>query len=211
MASIKHTRLSRPACCLRLLLTVMPVLLLCVCCDYCGMLLLVCPVCVVTPCDVIRYADNISKCMTVLKPNGHLSHIQNLGSDKDRVQAMAQAHAEGKSQQSAFHVLVAPNGPQLEEVYGLMAAGKVKLEVAKVGEQAYCTPCRVEDWHVWDGLWPWFAASLGDLRAAVHELWSSWRNCIHDALKVTSHRWVVAVSAVTANYKDAGLIFVVCC
>lgn len=81
-------------------------------------------------------ADNIPKCLSVLKPDGHLSHIQNLGSDKDRIQAMAQAHSEGKSQQNAFHVLVAPNGPQLEEVFGLIAACKVKLEVAKVGKQA---------------------------------------------------------------------------
>lgn len=51
---------------------------------------------------------------------------------------MAQAHAEGKSQQSAFHVIVAPNGPHLQEVFGLMAAGKVKLEVAKVGEGVHC-------------------------------------------------------------------------
>lgn len=76
--------------------------------------------------------DNIPKCVSVLKATGHISHIQNLGSDKDAIQAMAQRHKQGQSQQSASHTLVAPNGAQLEEVLGLMAAGKVKLEVAKV-------------------------------------------------------------------------------
>jgi hypothetical protein len=71
--------------------------------------------------------------VSVLKATGHISHIQNLGSDKDAIQAMAQRHKQGQSQQSASHTLVAPNGAQLEEVLGLMAAGKVKLEVAKVG------------------------------------------------------------------------------
>lgn len=77
-------------------------------------------------------ADNIPKCVSVLKPTGHLSHIQNLGSDKDAIQAMAQKHADGTSQQNASHTIVAPNGAQLEEVLNLMAAGKVKLEVAQV-------------------------------------------------------------------------------
>jgi hypothetical protein len=45
---------------------------------------------------------------------------------------MAQKHAEGSSQQTASHTLVAPNGGELEEVLKLMADGKVKLEVAKV-------------------------------------------------------------------------------
>lgn len=70
--------------------------------------------------------------MSVLKPTGHLSHIQNLGSDKDAIQEMAWKHSEGQSQQSATHILVTPNGAQLEEVLGLIADGKVKLEVAKV-------------------------------------------------------------------------------
>jgi hypothetical protein len=71
--------------------------------------------------------------VSVLKATGHISHIQNLGSDKDAIQAMAQRHKVGQSQQNASHTLVAPNGAQLEEVLGLLAAGKVKLEVAKVG------------------------------------------------------------------------------
>lgn len=70
--------------------------------------------------------------MSVLKSTGHLSHIQNLGSDKDAIQEMARKHSEGQSQQSAAHILVTPNGAQLEEVLGLIASGKVKLEVAKV-------------------------------------------------------------------------------
>jgi hypothetical protein len=45
---------------------------------------------------------------------------------------MAAKHAAGESQQNASHTLVAPDGPQLEEVLRLMAEGKVKLEVAKV-------------------------------------------------------------------------------
>lgn len=52
--------------------------------------------------------------------------------NRDLVEDIAKQHAEGKTERSAAHILVQPNGAHLSEIFGFMAAGKVKLEVAKV-------------------------------------------------------------------------------
>ncbi|WIA42334.1 hypothetical protein OEZ86_008346 [Tetradesmus obliquus] len=75
--------------------------------------------------------DALDKCLSVLKPTGHYSHIQNLGTDPAVVQRLRQQHEAGKGP-SISHIFVTPNGAQLEHVLQLMADGKVKLEVAKV-------------------------------------------------------------------------------
>lgn len=77
-------------------------------------------------------SGNIPKCVQVLKPTGHLSHIMNHGTDREAIEDMKKAHAEGQGPGVSF-TLVQPNGHQLSEVLELIAAGQVKLEVAKVG------------------------------------------------------------------------------
>lgn len=75
----------------------------------------------------------MNKLTKVLKPGGHLSHILNNDADKADIQAL-QRESEAESDGiSASMTLVKPNGAQLREVFELVAAGKVKLEVAKVG------------------------------------------------------------------------------
>ena len=80
-------------------------------------------------------AGCIPKCVQVLKPGGHLSHIMNKGTDQE---ALTQLQEAGGGPTASL-TLVTPNGAQLEEVFELIAAGKVKLEVAKVG-------CEPKDW-----------------------------------------------------------------
>ena len=63
-----------------------------------------------------------------MKPGGHLSHIANSGSDQGALKKLQESQ-EGPSASMTF---VRPNGAQLQEILELMAAGKVKLEVAKV-------------------------------------------------------------------------------
>lgn len=72
---------------------------------------------------------SVDKCVKVLKPSGHLSHIMNHGTDKE---ALAKLQQEGAGGPSASLTLVKPNGAQLSELFELIAADKVKLEVAKV-------------------------------------------------------------------------------
>lgn len=74
-------------------------------------------------------AGCIPKCVQVLKPGGHLSHIMNQGTDQEALGKLQ----EGGGGPTASLTLVAPNGAQLQEVFELIAAGKVKLEVAQVG------------------------------------------------------------------------------
>jgi hypothetical protein len=104
-------------------------------------------------------ADALDKCLSVLKPSGHYSHIQNLGTDPDVMQRLKQQHEAGQGP-GVSHIFVTPNAGQLGEVLQMMAAdagqlgevlqmmaadagqlgevlqmmaaGKVKLEVAKV-------------------------------------------------------------------------------
>jgi NADPH:quinone reductase-like Zn-dependent oxidoreductase len=80
-------------------------------------------------------ADALDKCLSVLKPGGHYSHIQNLGTDPDVMQWLRQQHEAGKGP-GVSHIFVTPNAGQLGEVLQMMAAGKVKLEVAKVRTSA---------------------------------------------------------------------------
>jgi hypothetical protein len=77
-------------------------------------------------------ADALDKCLSVLKPTGHYSHIQNLGTDPAVMQRLRQQHQAGKGP-GLSHIFVTPNGAQLGQVLQLMADGKLKLEVAKVG------------------------------------------------------------------------------
>jgi hypothetical protein len=73
-------------------------------------------------------AGSIDKLAKVLKPGGHLSHIMNHGTDQA---AMQKLQASGAA--TASTTLVKPDGVQLQEIFELIAAGKVRLEVAKVG------------------------------------------------------------------------------
>jgi len=83
------------------------------------------------------FAGQIAKCAGVLKPSGHLSHIMNHGTDQEALKQVQQGGGP-----SACTILVKPNGAQLQEVLELLAAGKVKLEVAKVSlvslRRCYC-------------------------------------------------------------------------
>jgi NADPH:quinone reductase-like Zn-dependent oxidoreductase len=82
-----------------------------------------------SPCFSSLTAGNIAKCARVLKPSGHLSHIMNHGTDQDALNKLK----EGGAGPSASLTFVKPNGAQLQEMFELIAAGKVKLEVAQVG------------------------------------------------------------------------------
>lgn len=77
---------------------------------------------------------SVPKLTKVLKPSGHLSHIMNHGTDRDALQKLQDG--EGPS---ASLTLVKPNGAQLAEIFELIAAGKVKLEVAKVSAGVRCS------------------------------------------------------------------------
>jgi hypothetical protein len=77
----------------------------------------------------------LDKCLSVLKPSGHYSHIQNLGTDPAVMQRLRQQHEAGKGP-SVSHTFVTHNGGQLGQVLQMMADGKVKLEVAKVSRLA---------------------------------------------------------------------------
>ena len=77
-------------------------------------------------------SDNIDRCVSVLKPTGHLSHIQNKGSDHAKLKAIQSAHEAGHQTPSAGLQIVTPNGKQLQEVAELIAQGKIKLVVHKV-------------------------------------------------------------------------------
>lgn len=74
-------------------------------------------------------SELLQKLLSVTKPSGHLSHIHNAGSDDAVLDAAKEAHAAGKGP-SVGTLLVTPNGQQLQEIADLIAAGKVKLEVA---------------------------------------------------------------------------------
>lgn len=78
-------------------------------------------------------AGSLDKLAKVLKPGGHLSHIMNHGTDQA---AMQKLQASGAVTVST--TLVKPDGVQLQEIFELIAAGKVKLEVAKVGFLGGC-------------------------------------------------------------------------
>jgi hypothetical protein len=73
------------------------------------------------------HAGSLEKKATVLKPSGHLSHIMNHGTDSEGLRKL-----QAGGGPSASMTLVKPNGAQLQEIFELIAAGKVKLEVAKV-------------------------------------------------------------------------------
>jgi NADPH:quinone reductase-like Zn-dependent oxidoreductase len=73
----------------------------------------------------------MAKIKSVLKPSGHYSHIMNSGSDSAALQELQAAHKEGKGPSGSF-TLVKPNGKQLQQLFELMQAGQLKLEVAKV-------------------------------------------------------------------------------
>lgn len=75
-------------------------------------------------------AGQISKLLKVLKPTGHLSHIVNNNADREEVQRLQQQPGGP----SASMTLVKPDGPQLREVFDLIAAGKVRLHVAQVSK-----------------------------------------------------------------------------
>lgn len=75
--------------------------------------------------------DAAAKCVKVLKPAGHYSHIANSGTDNAALKALEAQHARGEGP-SVSLTLVKPNGRQLEEVLELFASHKVKLEVAKL-------------------------------------------------------------------------------
>jgi NADPH:quinone reductase-like Zn-dependent oxidoreductase len=88
---------------------------------------------------LLLFTGQVNKLATVLKPGGHLSHIMNNASDKADIQRLQQQHEQqqqdgGVEGPSASITLVQPNGSQLAEVFELIAAGKVKLEVAKVSK-----------------------------------------------------------------------------
>ncbi|KIZ04980.1 putative quinone-oxidoreductase, chloroplastic [Monoraphidium neglectum] len=71
----------------------------------------------------------LQKLLSVTKPTGFFSHIHNAGTDNEVLDAAKAAHAAGKGPAVAA-TLVQPNGAQLQEIADLVAAGKVKLEVA---------------------------------------------------------------------------------
>eukprot|EP00879_Flechtneria_rotunda_P003295 GHRR01003520.1.p1 GENE.GHRR01003520.1~~GHRR01003520.1.p1 ORF type:complete len:321 (+),score=105.33 GHRR01003520.1:281-1243(+) len=85
------------------------------------------------PFDIVMdcLADNVDKSISVLKPSGHYSHIGNAATNKDVIKKLQDQHKQGKGP-STSNTLVQPNGAQLAEIFELIAAGKVKLEVAKV-------------------------------------------------------------------------------
>lgn len=78
-------------------------------------------------CIRVTPAGSLEKKATVLKSTGHLSHIMNKGTDREGLQKLKEGGGP-----SASMTLVKPNGAQLQEIFELIVAGKVKLEVAKV-------------------------------------------------------------------------------
>eukprot|EP00775_Hariotina_reticulata_P002603 gene2603-2905_t len=76
-------------------------------------------------------AERTKKLLSVLKPDGHYSHIQNPGTDHAGLKKIAEDHQVGKGPASHL-IIVAPNGPQLTQLYELWDSGLLKLEVAKV-------------------------------------------------------------------------------
>eukprot|EP00878_Enallax_costatus_P002373 GHUV01002549.1.p1 GENE.GHUV01002549.1~~GHUV01002549.1.p1 ORF type:complete len:321 (+),score=63.83 GHUV01002549.1:653-1615(+) len=85
------------------------------------------------PFDVVVdcLADTRDKCLSVTKPDGQYSHIQNLGTQHNVLEQLQEQHKQGNGPGVTL-IFVRPNGKQLTEIYRLMDAGKVKLEVAKV-------------------------------------------------------------------------------
>ncbi|KIZ04982.1 putative Quinone-oxidoreductase [Monoraphidium neglectum] len=74
-------------------------------------------------------SELLQKLLSVTKPTGHYSHILNGGTDNVALDAAKAAHKASKGP-AVGNTLVQPNGAQLQEIANLIAAGKVKLEVA---------------------------------------------------------------------------------
>lgn len=75
--------------------------------------------------------ERLAKLLSVLKPGGHYSHIQNPGTNHDTLKRLKEEHEAGKGP-SASLTVVAPNGPQLQQLFELWDKGQLKLEVAQV-------------------------------------------------------------------------------
>jgi NADPH:quinone reductase-like Zn-dependent oxidoreductase len=91
----------------------------------------------------------MAKIMSVLKPSGHYTYILNRDTDYAQLQQWLDAHKEGGKGPTASRTLVTPNGEQLEYLFGLWEAGKLKLEVQKVYPLAEVADAhrQVETWH----------------------------------------------------------------
>uniref|UniRef100_A0A383WHE0 Enoyl reductase (ER) domain-containing protein n=1 Tax=Tetradesmus obliquus TaxID=3088 RepID=A0A383WHE0_TETOB len=92
--------------------------------------------------------ERLVKVMALLKPTGHYSYILNRDTDFAQLQQWQDAHKEGKGP-SVSVTSVTPNGEQLQHLFGLWEAGKLKLEVAKVFPLAEVADAhrQVETWH----------------------------------------------------------------
>jgi NADPH:quinone reductase-like Zn-dependent oxidoreductase len=75
--------------------------------------------------------DARDKCLSVTKPDGHYSHIQNQGTHHAVLEQLQEQHNKGKGPGVTL-IFVRPDGAQLQQIIALMEAGKVRLEVAKV-------------------------------------------------------------------------------
>lgn len=73
----------------------------------------------------------MAKALSVIKPTGCYSHIANAGTDRAALQRLQDAAAAGKGPRASL-TLVTPNGGQLAELLALVAAGQLRLEVARV-------------------------------------------------------------------------------
>lgn len=74
---------------------------------------------------------NHDRCVAVLKPTGHYSHIANHGTDQEALTQLQAAHEQGHGPGVSI-TRVKPNGAQLNDLFELMASDKLKLEVAKL-------------------------------------------------------------------------------
>jgi NADPH:quinone reductase-like Zn-dependent oxidoreductase len=92
--------------------------------------------------------ERLAKVMSILKPTGHYSYILNRDTDFDKLKQWQDAHKAGNGP-SVSVTSVTPNGEQLQHLFGLWEAGKLKLEVQKVFPLADVADAhrQVETWH----------------------------------------------------------------
>lgn len=92
--------------------------------------------------------ERLAKVMSILKPTGHYSYILNRDTDFDKLKEWQDAHKAGNGP-SVSVTSVTPNGGQLQHLFGLWEAGKLKLEVQKVFPLADVADAhrQVETWH----------------------------------------------------------------
>jgi NADPH:quinone reductase-like Zn-dependent oxidoreductase len=92
--------------------------------------------------------ERLAKITALLKPSGHYSYILNRDTDFSRLQQWLESHKAGNGP-TASATMVTPNGEQLQHLFGLWEAGKLRLEVQKVFPLAEVADAhrQVETWH----------------------------------------------------------------